>query len=238
MGLTVSVDKAGFPKLGYDRVYLNRDGWSQKFKSANAVDEAVAPHNWEKRKERNVVHKGFSAGVRQFTILCDVCDASYGITWLVDASKGIEYVKAVLALEFGLVRTELELAFPPDNDNINNNKLVICGKDCDLVGSSTPRFCVLLKDQVRDLFQVVCVDRYGAFRIYRTLSESDESFFLKVLKLRGLRITASALIPRANHWPSYNKALFLRGNYVCWQVRDDEARIACDLGNYATSLLF
>ena len=89
MGLIVSTELA-WPKLGYDECYNARSGWALKL-TAKSLHERTS---WGWEKHNNVaVARGYSLGLRQFATMHDAHDANFGTAWLLDATKGVEFVK-------------------------------------------------------------------------------------------------------------------------------------------------
>ena len=259
MGLKVSVELPGWTKLGYDACYYKENGYSLLLSTAEL--RAYASQPWEK-SGIHAVARGYALGVRQFAMMHDARDSSFATTWLVDATKGVEFVKQELASRFALSAALLAIIQCVRDSPVEPDKAFVSATysidvpectDADLLES--PRFLVVLKsgvgcqdalsnkrESVR-LWVTNCVDRYGSFSLLRAPGEGNfETRQLKVEKLRGIR-NATFCIRTDSFYDTfsgrsnrYTSEVAITGACVCAQQVPVSPNAVCRIGNYTTAL--
>lgn len=189
MGLIVSTELA-WPRLGYDECYDKRSGWALKL-TAKSLHERTSSWGWEKHKHVAVA-RGYSLGLRQFATMHDAHDANFGTTWLLDATKGIEFVKQELGMLCGVDTSRLAIIVCPRistpemiDHALHGASYYIKVQECtdsDLLDS--PRFLVVDKQNIVPssigMLVMNCVDMHGSFLLLCAPGEPIETVALKV----------------------------------------------------------
>ena len=257
MGLQVSVELPGWTKLGYDACYYKESGYPWLLSTAKL--RAYASQPWEKSGV-NAVARGYALGVRQFAMMHDARDSIFALTWLVDATKGVEFVKQELASRFALPAATLAIIQCVRDSPVEPWKAHDVARYCIDVPECTdadllesPRFLVVLKsgvgcqdalsnkrESVR-LWVTNCVDRYGSFTLMCSPDEGVKAKQLKVEKLRGIRdatfcVQTDTLYDYLSPSPHrYSREVVVSGTF-------EEPNLAlspttlCRIGNYTAAL--
>ena len=193
MGLIISVELL-CPKLGYDACYDRRSGWPLLLSTKKL--HACSASLWEER-DGVAVARGFERGIRQFALMHDAHDANFGTTWLIDATKGVEFAKQELSVYCGVRATCLAIVECPrhsslePNESLDNASYYIKLTECtDANLLEAPRFLVVYKRDVEPcsagLLVMNCVDMHGSFTLLASPGERLETITLKVQKLRNI----------------------------------------------------